>query len=138
MISKQLIFLVMVQYTELLTWKVDLNTFFTLCWKYRKFQLFSSKKFSVENNYWWWSAIADIAKNDMIYYIQMSGISTYKHTQSWNIYVLQNSNRIKTNMHDTMYDFQNSTDTLKFWTEKWTIKKTFLFFIWFWWNVVKL
>ena len=50
-----------------LAWKVDLNTFFTLCWKYCKYQLFSSKKFSVENNYWWWSAIADIAKNDMIY-----------------------------------------------------------------------
>ena len=38
----------------------------------------------------------------------------------------------------TMYDFHNSTDTLKFWTEKWTINKTFLFFIWFWWNLVKL
>ena len=38
----------------------------------------------------------------------------------------------------TMYDFHNSTDTLKFWTEKRAINKTFLFFIWFWWNLVKL
>ena len=29
----------------------------------------------------------------------------------------------------TMYDFHNSTDTLKFWTEKVAIKKTFLIFI---------
>ena len=36
----------------------------------------------------------------------------------------------------TMYDFHDSTDTLKFWTEKWAINKTFLFFIWFWWNLV--
>ena len=28
-----------------------------------------------------------------------------------------------------MYDFNDSTDTLKFWTEKWAINKTFLFFI---------
>ena len=40
--------------------------------------------------------------------------------------------------HLTMYNFHNSTDTLKFWTEKWAIKKTFLYFIWFWWNLVKL
>ena len=26
-----------------------------------------------------------------------------------------------------MYDFHNSTDTLKFWTEKWAINKTFVF-----------
>ena len=26
-----------------------------------------------------------------------------------------------------MYDFYNSTDTLKFWTEKWAINKTFVF-----------
>ena len=39
----------------------------------------------------------------------------------------------------TLYDFHNSTDNLKFWTEKWAINKTFfLFFIWFWWNLVKL
>ena len=38
----------------------------------------------------------------------------------------------------TMYDFHNSTDTLKFWTEKWAINKTFLFFIQLWWNLVKL
>ena len=38
----------------------------------------------------------------------------------------------------TMYDFHNSTDTLKFWTEKWAINKTFLFFIRLWWNLVKL
>ena len=38
----------------------------------------------------------------------------------------------------TMYDFHDSTDTLKFWTEKRAINKTFLFFIWFWWNLVKL
>ena len=38
----------------------------------------------------------------------------------------------------TMYDFHNSTDNLKFWTEKRAINKTFLFFIWFWWNLVKL
>ena len=38
----------------------------------------------------------------------------------------------------TMYDFHNSTDTLKFWTEKWAINKTFLFFIRIWWNLVKL
>ena len=38
----------------------------------------------------------------------------------------------------TMYDFHNSTDTLKFWTEKRDINKTFLFFIWFCWNLVKL
>ena len=37
-----------------------------------------------------------------------------------------------------MYDFHNSTDTLKFWTEKWAINKTFLFFIRLWWNLVKL
>ena len=29
----------------------------------------------------------------------------------------------------TMYDFHNSTDSLKFWTEKRAINKTFLFFI---------
>ena len=40
--------------------------------------------------------------------------------------------------YTTMYDFHNSTDTLKFWTEKWAINKTFLFFISFWWNLVKL
>ena len=34
----------------------------------------------------------------------------------------------------TMYDFHNSTDTLKFWTEKRAINKTFLFFIRFWWK----
>ena len=50
---------------------------------------------------------------------------------------------IKTNTSDsgmahTMYDFHDSTDTLKFWTEIWAINKTFLFFIWFWWNLVKL
>ena len=38
----------------------------------------------------------------------------------------------------TMYDFHDSTDTLKFWTEKRAINKTFLFFIWFWWNLMKL
>ena len=38
----------------------------------------------------------------------------------------------------TMYDFHDSTDTLKFWTEKIAINKTILFFIWFWWNLVKL
>ena len=38
----------------------------------------------------------------------------------------------------TMYDFHNSTDTLKFWTEKRAIDQTFLFSIWFWWNLVKL
>ena len=37
-----------------------------------------------------------------------------------------------------MYDFHDSTDALKFWTEKWAINKTFLFFIWFWWKLVKL
>ena len=26
-----------------------------------------------------------------------------------------------------MYDFHDYTDTLKFWTEKWAINKTFLF-----------
>ena len=36
----------------------------------------------------------------------------------------------------TMYDFHNSTDALKFWTEKRAINKTFLFFIWFWWNLL--
>ena len=30
-----------------------------------------------------------------------------------------------------MYDFHDSTDTLKFWTEKRATNKTFLFFIWF-------
>ena len=38
----------------------------------------------------------------------------------------------------TMYDFHNSTDTLKFWTEKRAINKTILLFIIFWWNLVKL
>ena len=38
----------------------------------------------------------------------------------------------------TMYNFHDSTDTLKFWTEKWSTNKTFLFFIWFLWNLVKL
>ena len=38
----------------------------------------------------------------------------------------------------TMYDFHDSTDTLKFWIEKRAIIKTFLFFIWFWWNLAKL
>ena len=28
----------------------------------------------------------------------------------------------------TMYDFHNSTDTFKFWTEKWAIHKTFFVF----------
>ena len=37
----------------------------------------------------------------------------------------------------TMYDFHDSTDTLKFWTEKQAINNTFLYFIWFWWNLVK-
>ena len=50
--------------------------------------------------------------------------------------------RLKTNSPvgdiGTMYDFHDSTDTLKFWTEKRAINKTFLFFIWFWWNLVKL
>ena len=41
-------------------------------------------------------------------------------------------------MHCTMYDFHNSTDNLTFWTEKWAIKKTFLFFIQFWWKKVLL
>ena len=40
--------------------------------------------------------------------------------------------------HCTMYDFHNSSDTLKYWTEKWAINKTFLFFIWSWWNMAKL
>ena len=34
------------------------------------------------------------------------------------------------NLHSTdftMYDFHDSTDTLKFWTEKWAISKTFSF-----------
>ena len=35
-----------------------------------------------------------------------------------------------------MYNFHDSTDTLKFWTEKWAINKTFLFFIPIWWNLV--
>ena len=30
-------------------------------------------------------------------------------------------------MRYTMYDFYESTDTLKFWTEKWAINKTFCF-----------
>ena len=38
----------------------------------------------------------------------------------------------------TMYDFHNSTDTLKFWTEKWVINKTFFCFSFdfgeTWWN----
>ena len=34
--------------------------------------------------------------------------------------------------------YRNFTDTLKFWTEKRAINKTFLFFNWFWWNWVKL
>ena len=38
----------------------------------------------------------------------------------------------------TMYDFHNSTDTLKFSTDKRAINKTFLFFIRFSWNLVKL
>ena len=38
----------------------------------------------------------------------------------------------------TMYDFHDSTNALKFWTEKQAINKTFLFFIWFWWKLVKL
>ena len=38
----------------------------------------------------------------------------------------------------TMYDFHDSTDTLKFGIEKRAINITFLFFIWFWWNLVKL
>ena len=41
-------------------------------------------------------------------------------------------------LNGTMYDFHNATDTLKFWTEKRAINKTFLFFIRFWWNLVKL
>ena len=41
-------------------------------------------------------------------------------------------------IHHTMYDFHNSTDTLKFWTEKRSINKTFLFFTRFCWNLVKL
>ena len=40
--------------------------------------------------------------------------------------------------HRTLYDFHNSTDTLKFWTEKRAINKTFLLFILFWYNLVKL
>ena len=31
--------------------------------------------------------------------------------------------------NSTMYDFHNSTDTLKFWTEKWAINKTFSFIL---------
>ena len=38
----------------------------------------------------------------------------------------------------TMYDFHDSTDTLKFWTEKRAINKKQLYFIQFWWNLVKL
>ena len=38
----------------------------------------------------------------------------------------------------SMYDFHDSTDTLKFWTEKWAINKTYLFFICIWWNLSKL
>ena len=38
----------------------------------------------------------------------------------------------------TMYDFHNSTDTLKFWTETWAFNKTFMFFIRFWWNLVHM
>ena len=44
----------------------------------------------------------------------------------------------RTSPRSTMYDFHNSTDTLKFWTEKRAVNKTFLFFIWFWWKLVKL
>ena len=40
--------------------------------------------------------------------------------------------------YGTMYDFHDSTDTLKFWTEKRASHKTFLFFIRFWWNLAKL
>ena len=38
----------------------------------------------------------------------------------------------------TMYDFHDSTDTLKFWTEKRAINNKKLFFFRFWWNLVKL
>ena len=38
----------------------------------------------------------------------------------------------------TMYNFQNSTDTLKYRTEKRAINKAFLFFIQFRRNMVKL
>ena len=31
--------------------------------------------------------------------------------------------------HYTMYDFHDSTDALKFWTEKWAINKTFFVFL---------
>ena len=38
----------------------------------------------------------------------------------------------------SMYDFHDSTDNLKFWTEKRAINKTFLFFICFWWLLATL
>ena len=38
----------------------------------------------------------------------------------------------------TMYDFHDSTDTLKFWTEKQTINKKYIVFHLIWWNLVKL
>ena len=53
----------------------------------------------------------------------------------WNYKIFSNSKQVA---ESTMYDFHNSTDTLKFWTGKRAICKTFLFFIRFWWNLVKL
>ena len=58
--------------------------------------------------------------------------------KKWKIFC--NNHIVQQQMCDgrTMYDFHNSTDTLKFCTEKRAINKTFLFFIRFWWNLVKL
>ena len=81
-------------------------------------------------------------QTDLISVIQsfgrMSKSEQVEYLQLYNKYTHSGLEIEKNNAQCTMYDFHNSTDTLKFWTEKRTINKTFLFFIWFWWNLVKL
>ena len=60
---------------------------------------------------------------------RMVGIWYYWHTL--NCVFFQGAPRVLLGTTSTMYDFHNSTDTLKFWTEKWAFNKTFLFFILF-------
>ena len=79
--------------------------------------------------------VCRIACSIILHYID-THTHTHTHTNKW-----FNANLICTISRErncTMYDFHNFTDTLKFWTEKWDINKTFLVFIRFWWNLVKL
>ena len=80
-------------------------------------------------------------KNKKVLLIAHFSVQNFKvSVESWKSYIVYIVRPCFGNAvgRSTMYNFHDSTDTLKFWTEKRAINKTFLFFIWFWWNLVKL